>query len=353
VWISDDEVAYMVARPDATDVWFAAADRMSEPRQVTHGLDIIDLWQRLGPRGSEPWIETVTASVTPPAGVLSPGEHILPEVEIRDADGASVHPEASGLVWRVLDPVRAAFHEDGFLAVTDTGTIRIVADIGGWRADTLELESRPLRPRDAELVFEERWEGGLSDPTWQPFGTPEPTVQTGGGPEDGGRFRNEGDANAESGAATTRRFSTAAGITVEAWGRVPLTGAHFQTWSLDLSGSTTRNPRTGERSMENRVARVILISEGGARPSTAYLMGSIEEVPVPEPDRIGEWRLHTLQVHPDGVIEWIIDGRRHASISTDQQVPDSVQVAIGGRTVDTDVEHGPVRVWEGLRYVPE
>ena len=46
-------------------------------------------------------------------------------------------------------------------------------------------------------------------------------------------------------------------------------------------------------------------------------------------------------------------GRRHASISSDQQVPDSVQVAIGGRTVDTEIEHGPVRVWKGLRYVPE
>jgi len=33
-------------------------------------------------------------------------------------------------------------------------------------------------------------------------------------------------------------------------------------------------------------------------------------------------------------------------------LPDSVQVAIGGRTVATDVEHGTLRVWRGLRYVP-
>jgi hypothetical protein len=284
--------------------------------------------------------------------VLSPGEHIVPGVEIRDAAGAPVHPGAVGLEWRVLDSDRAVLQEDGFLAVTDTGMIRVVADIGGWRADTVVLESRPLEVRDAELLFEERWTGGLSDTSWQLFGTPEPTVQPAGGPEAGGRFRNEGDANAESGAFTSRRFPTATGITVEAWGRVPLTGAHFQTWNLDLSGSTLRNPETGERSLQHRVGWIRLLSEGGARPSTAYLLGPIDEVPVPEPDRIDDWRLHTLQLHPDGTVEWIIDGLRHASIRSDQPVPDSVHVAIGGRTVATDVEHGTLRVWRGLRYAP-
>ena len=352
VWISNHEVAYVVAQPDGTDVWIARADGATAPRQVTHGLDIFGLGQRLCPTGSVPWIETVSASVAPPAGVLSPGENVLPGVEIRDADGVLVHPETSGLEWYVLDPARASIRDNRFLAVTDTGMIRVVADIGGWRADTLVLESRPLEVRDSELLFEERWAGGLSDTIWQVFGTPEPTVREDGGPEAGGRFRNEGDENGESGASSTRRFSTSTGITVEAWGRVPLTGAHFQTWNLDLSGSTLRNPETGERSLQHRVGWIRLLSEGGARPSTAYLLGPIDEVPVPEPDRIDDWRLHTLQVHPDGTVEWIIDGRRHASIRSDQPLPDSVHVAIGGRTVATDVEHGTLRVWRGLKYAP-
>ena len=231
-------------------------------------------------------------------------------------------------------------------------TMLLLCAVGVIRADTVVLEARPLELRDAELLFEEQWAGGLSDTTWQVFGTPEPTVRADGGPEAGGRFRNEGDENGESGASSNRRFSTSTGITVEAWGRVPLTGAHFQTWNLDVSGSTQRNPETGERSLQHRVGWIRLLSEGGARPSTAYLHGPIEEVPVPEPGRIDEWRLHTLQVHPDGTVEWIIDGRRHASIRSDQPLPDSVQVAIGGRTVATDVEHGTLRVWRGLRYVP-
>ena len=207
--------------------------------------------------------------------------------------------------------------------------------------------------RDTELLFEERWEHGLSDEIWLTCGTPEPVVRPDGGPEGGGVFDNQGDENGDSGALTHRRFPTADGISVEAWGRVPLTGAHFQTWSLDLSGSTLRDPATGERQLEDRAGWIQLISEGANRSSTAYLMIQPLHVPVPEPDRIGEWRLHTLQVHPDCTVEWIIDGRRHASIRTTQPVPDSVHVAIEGRTVGTDVEHGTLRVWRGIRYAPE
>jgi hypothetical protein len=74
---------------------------------------------------------------------------------------------------------------------------------------------------------------------------------------------------------------------------------------------------------------------------------------VPVPANVAEWRLHALQLHPDGTIEWIVDGRRHASLRSETPVPDSVHVAIGGRMVGTEIEHGALRVWRGLRYVPE
>jgi hypothetical protein len=74
---------------------------------------------------------------------------------------------------------------------------------------------------------------------------------------------------------------------------------------------------------------------------------------LPEPERIGEWRLHTLQLYPDGTVEWIIDGRRHASLRSSEPAPDSVQLVLSGRMIDTVIEHGPLRVWGGLRYEPE
>ncbi len=133
---------------------------------------------------------------------------------------------------------------------------------------------------------------------------------------------------------------------------MPLTGAHFQTWSLYLAGGTLRDPATGERHLEDRSGWIQLISEGAARPPTAFLILQSLYASVPEPGRIGRWHLHTLEVHPDGTAEWVIDGRRHASIRTEQPLPDSVDVAIEGRTVGTDVEHGKLRVWLGIRYGP-
>jgi hypothetical protein len=139
---------------------------------------------------------------------------------------------------------------------------------------------------------------------------------------------------------------------VEAWGRVPLTGGHFQTWELELVQRAERDPDTAELSPGGGTVKIQLISGGANAGATSYLITETRNQPLPEPARIGEWRLHTLQLHPDGMVEWVMDGRRYASIHSHRPVPDSVHVAIGGRTVGTDIEHGTVRVWQGPRYVP-
>jgi DNA-binding SARP family transcriptional activator len=353
IWISNREIVYVRLANERREIMVVPADGSSEPRTLAQTAGVAELWQRFGPVGSVPWIESVTAAISAPDGVLSPGEHAELEVEIRDASGAVLHPAEIRFEWRLLDPRRASILEDGFLAVTDTGTIRLVADIGGWRADTLVLESRELATSDgATLLFEERWEGGIADANWQPFGTPEPTARPSGGPESGGVFRNEGDENNGSGAFTTRRFPTAGGLSVEAWGRVPLTGGHFQTWELELVQRAERDPDTAELSPGGGTVKIQLISGGANAGATSYLITETRNQPLPEPARIGEWRLHTLQLHPDGMVEWVMDGRRYASIHSHRPVPDSVHVAIGGRTVGTDIEHGTVRVWQGPRYVP-
>ena len=185
--------------------------------------------------------------------------------------GTLVHPELCGFEWRVLDPERASILEGPLLAVTDTGTIRIVADVGGWRADTLVLESRRLAVRDPVLLFEERWTEGLSSETWQTHGTPEPAVRPDGGPGGGGVFHNRGDENHGRGAFTTVRFPTDDGISVEAWGRVPLSGGHFQTWEMEFARDAGRNPDTGELSLADRAAWIQLISGTSQPPVTTTL----------------------------------------------------------------------------------
>ena len=350
VWLSDDRVIFAIRLEDRFEVRIASVDRSSETVRVTGATGIESFWQRIGPLGSVPWIESVKASVSAPDGTFSPGEHARLDVRILDSEGTLVHPESYGFEWRVLDPERASILEGPLLAVTDTGTIRIVADVGGWRADTLVLESRRLAVRDPVLLFEERWTEGLSSETWQTHGTPEPAVRPDGGPGGGGVFHNRGDENHGSGAFTTVRFPTDDGISVEAWGRVPLSGGHFQTWEMEFARDAGRNPDTGELSLADRAAWIQLISGTSQPPVTTFLASATLVQPMPEPERIGEWRLHVLQLHPDGTVEWIVDGRRHASLRSSEPAPDSVQLVLSGRMIDTVIEHGPLRVWGGLRY---
>ncbi len=264
-----------------------------------------------------------------------------------------MHPESCDFAWRVLDGAPAEIVEGRLLAALDTGTIRIVADVGGWRADTLVLPSLPLEVRDTELLFEERWKQGLAAERWQVFGQPAPVTRPDGGPDGAGRFWNRGDRNHTSGALTRARFPADAGITVESWARIPTTDDHFQAWSLDVAGDPMREPGTGERYPEGQPARLMVVSSVTKRGPKAFLGLLDEAIPVPEPARVGEWRLHVLQVHPDGTVEWIVDGKRHATAQAASPTPDSLQVAIGGQSFRTEIEHGTVRVWRGLRYVPD
>jgi WD40 repeat protein len=352
-WISDDEIAYLEMHDEGPRLMVASLRDDLPARRVPVDVDVRDLLQRLG--GGEPvaWVESVIASVHAPDGVLSPGSHALLEVTIRDSNGAIVHPEECEFDWRVLEPERAGIVGNRLLAVRDTGTIRVVADVAGWRADTLTLVSAALAIRDTELLFEERWREGLRPDAWLVFGEPRPEADPDGGPEGGGRFLNRGDRNHTSGALTRDRFPTVGGITVESWGRVPTTEEHFQTWQLDVAGDPMLQPETGERTRQDQTGRLTLVSSVSKGGPTALLGAHELEVPVPEPSRVGEWRLHALQLHPDGTVEWIVDGRRHAVATSGTPPPDSVHVAIGGHSQGTVIEHGTVRVWRGLRYVSE
>jgi DNA-binding SARP family transcriptional activator/WD40 repeat protein len=352
-WISDDEIAYLEMHDEGPRLMVKSVRTDTPARRIPVDGDVRDLLQRL--EGGEPaaWIESVTASAHAPDGTLSPGSHAALDVTILDSRGAIVHPDDCEFEWRVLEPYRAAIVENRLLAVRDTGTIRVVADVGGWRADTLTLVSKPLAIADTELLFEENWQAGIRPEAWRVFGEPPPTTRADGGPDGGGRFLNRGDRNHTSGVLTRDQFPTAGGITVESWGRVPTTDEHFQTWQLDVAGDPMLQPGTDERSRQDQTGRVVLVSSVSKGGPTAFLGALDFSLPVPEPAGIDDWRLHSLQLHTDGTVEWIVDGRRHAVATSGSPPPDSVHVAIGGHSQGSEIEHGAVRVWRGHRYVPQ
>jgi hypothetical protein len=74
---------------------------------------------------------------------------------------------------------------------------------------------------------------------------------------------------------------------------------------------------------------------------------------LPNPASIGESTSYMLQLEPDGRASFFIDGRLY-SRSQVAPPPERLHVAIGGASINAEVAHGRVRVFEGLRYkLPE
>ncbi|MDT8436323.1 MAG: BTAD domain-containing putative transcriptional regulator [Gemmatimonadota bacterium] len=351
VWLSDGWVVYVADRDGGWDLWAVPAGG-GTPRRLSEGLGLAGIMGRLGPPGSAAPVERVRAAAAAPGGALSPGEHAVLAARAFAADSTPVPLRDLPFAWRSLDPGRARLAGIDVVEVLDTGTVRLVADVGGWRADTLVLRSLPVVEVDAELLLAEDWAEGIDPARWRAFGHPAPSTLPGGGPG-GGRFRNDGDASGESGVLSAQRFPLAGGLTVEAYGRVPLTGARFQTFRLALAPDPFPEPGAEELgSVTPLVSLSLMTGRTGAPDVTAWL--DIRDAPhgLPEPPGVDTWRRHALQLHPDGAVEWLIDGRRFASGRLTGPLPADAHVVLAGRSVGTVIEHGPLRVWRGVRYFP-
>ena len=83
----------------------------------------------------------------------------------------------------------------------------------------------------------------------------------------------------------------------------------------------------------------------------AMSVGSALVIP-PMPTHTYEWRLYTLQLAPSGLVTILIDGEVYFRwrLTDPPQAGDSVHVALFGASLDAEILHGPVTVYEGLRY---
>ncbi len=162
-------------------------------------------------------------------------------------------------------------------------------------------------------------------------------------------FLNNGDENYTSGVVSRRKFPTAGGISVEAWGRAPFSGREFETWMMAFSRMSPLDGASADWDRENSEAGPASINLIGA--DQVMMVGPTPLQP-PMPAHTDEWRLYTLQISPAGLVTILIDGEVYFRWrSTDPpQAGDSVHVALFGRSLDAEILHGPVTVYEGLRY---
>jgi DNA-binding SARP family transcriptional activator len=285
-----------------------------------------------------------------PNQVLHPGEVVRINVSTVNEDGREVALlELPG--WNVSNPQLATVSPSGVMRVVGTGRFAIVADFGGWLADTIEVKVKDGRLGAPPSLFEENWGHGIDPAVWTQFGDPSPVVLPDDGPSGGGAFLSNGDANYHSGVVSNQWFSLSEGLTVEVYASLPFSGRPFEDFGVGLISATIDDVKSTELW---RPAR-----EFGLSSSTGFSAegGRVRPVGIgwtpPNPEFTEGWHLVTFQVELPDRGTLLVDGRVYFrwQLARSFASTDSVHVGLWGTSVNNKILHGPVRVYRGLRHL--
>jgi DNA-binding SARP family transcriptional activator len=307
----------------------------------------------VGRRDGRPaWIERL--SVEPRVGIGSPGQRLAVTASARDPRGGQRALGTVAVEWSVTDPGVARLDGPGRVRLLRVGRVGLVADVAGWRADTLMLVSAPLLERPGTPVFLEDWRGGLDSARWRVFGDPRPKTRPTGGPQRAGVFANNGDAFFASGAVTITEFPLAQGLAVEVDARLPFTGKLNQEFGLALyQGDPPDSVLVSGQAPA--LAEVRVRGRSGAGPAAAWIATNEGRQALPVPPALGEWHMYGLQIRDDGVVELIVDGRTYwRSGAPVAKRGGAARIGLGLQSFETEILHGRVRVYAPPKYrLPE
>jgi hypothetical protein len=294
------------------------------------------------------WLAELT--IRPAPDLVSPGQYLELGTGLRNERGSPIDTAIVPIRWSVTDAGVASFVEPSLLHVRAVGETSVIATAGGWVSDTLALESRELVEVRAPLLKYEDWTRGIVADRWIVHGDPLPYARPLGGPEGGGVFVNNGDQSFPSGVVSRRAFTPDQGLTLEVWGRMPFSNQLYQDFALGLS---THAPEDSTDWLREPVLQYVVYGLRHERGpgSVVYLGDSRYSLPPPpEPEN---WSLYAFQLAGDGTVSVVIDGRLHwrspAPFPLDGLGP--LHVALGYRSYDTEIAHGPLRVYYGSRYL--
>jgi hypothetical protein len=278
------------------------------------------------------------------------GEMIRLPVNARSSDGSAVI-----VPWVTLTPVDSLVAQspgaDTLLAVAP-GVTTVEVSAGGWRTATSRLIVVPaVAPA---LVFHEDWSRGIDTLRWKHFGRPRATAVDFGS---GRAMRNNGDGSFPSGVVTRQSFSMNEGLAIEWTQSTPLTGGVWEeVWIAALSARLEEfHERQGDPFPLNRAGLTaqtpimlpttphanIGCTSGDAVTWTEPFDGVLSRT---SPDHL------RLQAYPTGGCDFLVNGVLRARLRPAgvRPWPDSVRIAVGGRSQGADILIGDFKIWQGI-----
>lgn len=275
---------------------------------------------------------------------VAAGDSVDLTVAARDSRG--ITGANSPVRWRCVPSSLCRVSDAARLLANSEGVGVLIADVGGWRGDTVRIAIVNPEPR---LVLEERWEQGIQGTVWHVFGAPEPAAVASVGREGSHGFVNRGDDKWESGALTVVAFDASRGLSVEVWGRLEFV-EQVPNWQGFFSGLTVLPPQSFPSDGPQPQAEVRLeIGSGAVGPPPSVSFGG-RRVPMPSNWDPREWHRYALQWLPDGRGELWVDGKRTWRAPGNPPSSREVRVVIGGRASHAPVVHDDIRVYEGVLY---
>jgi DNA-binding SARP family transcriptional activator len=259
------------------------------------------------------------------------------------SDGSLAEGQVTSL--RCVDSTVCEASNDGSVRGLRAGLTNLIADVGGWRADTVVVRVVSTTP---ELLLEEDWEGGIDSLTWTAYGDPRPEAVEGLGRNGSRGFVSNGDGSYSSGVVSRAPVDLRNGLTIEFWAR-----GDFGTEWPSHQGFRVALAREGLTGPQGDISLPLSISVQVGRADralplqvnfgTVFLNESAEWSP-------RDWHHYALQVVPGGRCEFWIDSEKRLSRACNALPSDSTWVEIGGRASPAPVVHDNVKVWQGIKW---
>jgi len=323
---------------------FLVADTFTVPAGVLERSEIVD-WLPDKPAG---FLQAVDV---PDSLTVLQGELVRLPVNGRSSDGSAA--TVLGVTLAPVDSLVASSPGADSLFAVAPGETAVDLTAGGWRTARSRLIVLPVVA--PALVFHEDWSRGIDTVRWKHYGRPRATVVDIASSR---AMRNNGDASFPSGVVTRQNFSMNGGLALEWTQSTPLTGGVWEeVWIAAMPARPEEfHERPGDPFPLNRAslsaqtpimlptapfANIGCTSSGYSITWTEPFDGVLSRT---SPDHL------RLQAYPSGGCDFFVNGVLRARLRPAgvRPWPDSVRIAVGGRSQSADILIGDFKIWQGV-----